>query len=59
MARAAGVGIVMGYGGGWRQPVTLEAEYPRVDHWNELRVAERWEPAHGVSMETRAPRIGA
>lgn len=39
MARAAGLPVVLGYRGGWRQPPLLRAEGPRLEHWNELTVA--------------------
>ncbi|MFN9547769.1 MAG: HAD family hydrolase [Cyanobacteriota bacterium] len=58
MARAAGVAVVIGYRGGWRRPVALEKDYPWLDHWRELLVAEGGKPAHGVSTETRDLRIG-
>lgn len=58
MARAAGVAVVMGYRGGWRRPVALEGQYPCLDHWRDLRVAEGEEPAQVVSTETRSPKIG-
>jgi phosphoglycolate phosphatase len=38
MARAAGVAVVLGYRGGWRQAVDLEHTSPWLDHWQELRV---------------------
>jgi phosphoglycolate phosphatase len=50
MARAAGVAVMLGYRGGWQQPVRLEAGYPLFDHWQELAVV----PDQGVSMETRS-----
>ena len=53
MARAAGVAVVIGYRGGWRRPVALDNDYPWLDHWRDLLVAEGEEPAHGVSTETR------
>jgi len=48
MARAAGVAVMLGYRGGWQQPVQLEAGYPLFDHWQELAIV----PDQGVSMET-------
>jgi phosphoglycolate phosphatase len=39
MAQAAGLPVVLGYRGGWRQPPLLHTEGPRLDHWNELTVA--------------------
>ncbi len=39
MARAAGVAVVIGYRGGWRQALDLEHTYPGLDHWRELLVA--------------------
>lgn len=58
MARAAGVAVAIGYRGGWRRPVELERDYPWVDHWRDLVVAEAGEPAAGVSLKTRAPSVG-
>lgn len=56
MARSAGVALVMGYKGGWRQPVPLEQTYPHLDHWRELSVSETVEPPPGVSTATRVIR---
>jgi phosphoglycolate phosphatase len=56
MARSAGVALVMGYRGGWRQPVALEESYPHVDHWGELSVSETLETPPGVSTATRDPK---
>lgn len=53
MARAAGVAVVLGYGGGWQRPVALDTTYPCFDHWDELSVEEsRLKPDQRVSMET-------
>jgi phosphoglycolate phosphatase len=45
MAQAAGLPVVLGYRGGWRQPPPLLTEGPRLDHWNELTVASGPTPA--------------
>lgn len=37
MARAAGVAAVVGYRSGWRQPPPLDADFPLLDHWDELQ----------------------
>ena len=58
MARAAGVAVVIGYRGGWRQAVDLDSAYPCLDHWGELRVARAEKPADGVSTETRDTQDG-
>lgn len=53
MARDAGVGVVLGYRGGWSQRVQLEEGYPLLDHWGELTVgAGHSKPDGGVSMAT-------
>jgi phosphoglycolate phosphatase len=38
MAQNAGVGVVLGYGGGWERPVALDPAFPLVEHWSELAV---------------------
>lgn len=48
MARDAGVAVMLGYRGGWQQPVQLEDGYALVDHWQELTVV----PDQAVSTET-------
>jgi phosphoglycolate phosphatase len=48
MACAAGVAVMLGYRGGWQQPVQLETGYPLFDHWQELAVV----PDQRVSMKT-------
>jgi phosphoglycolate phosphatase len=48
MARDAGVAVMLGYRGGWQQPVQLEDGFPLVDHWQELAVV----PDQAVSTET-------
>jgi phosphoglycolate phosphatase len=53
MARSAGVALVMGYKGGWREPVPLADAYHQLEHWRELSVAESVEPPPGVSTATR------
>jgi phosphoglycolate phosphatase len=58
MARAAGVAVVIGYRGGWRQALDLEQTYPGLDHWRELLVARGHKPADGVSTETRDTQNG-
>lgn len=58
MARAAGVAVVIGYRGGWRQAVNLDSAYPCLDHWGDLRVAREEKPADGVSTETRDTQDG-
>ena len=53
MAREAGVAVMLGYRGGWQQPVQLEAGYSLFDHWQDLAVV----PDQGVSTATW--RVGA
>ncbi|MEB3258275.1 MAG: HAD-IA family hydrolase [Cyanobacteriota bacterium] len=48
MARKAGVAVMLGYRGGWQQPVQLEAGYVLLDHWQDLAVV----PDQGVSTAT-------
>jgi phosphoglycolate phosphatase len=38
MAQSAGVGIVLGYRGGWQRPVDLDEAFLLFDHWSELSV---------------------
>lgn len=52
MGHAAGVGVVLGYRGGWQRPVQLEERFLLLDHWSELTVEGKWQPDQGVSMET-------
>ncbi|MFM7642390.1 MAG: HAD family hydrolase [Cyanobium sp.] len=52
MARAAGLAVVLGYRGGWKQSVSLEADYPWMEHWSELAVDGGVDPASGVSTAT-------
>jgi phosphoglycolate phosphatase len=54
MARSAGVALVMGYTGGWRQPVSLAKTYPHLHDWRDLSVSKTLEPPPGVSTATRA-----
>jgi phosphoglycolate phosphatase len=58
MALAAGVAVVIGYRGGWRQTVELEKRFLWLDHWHELLVAGDGEPAVGVSTKTSAKQTG-
>lgn len=58
MAREAGVAVALGYRGGWRRPVPLDNNFPWLDRWHDLLVAEGEEPAHGVSTETRGTGFG-
>jgi len=39
MAQAAGVPVVLGYRGGWREPPPLREDSPRLSHWSDLQVA--------------------
>lgn len=39
MALAAGLPVVLGYRGGWREPPRLREESPQIAHWDELQVA--------------------
>ncbi|MFM7265969.1 MAG: HAD family hydrolase [Cyanobium sp.] len=39
MALGAGVPVVLGYRGGWREPPVLREHSPRLSHWSELQVA--------------------
>ena len=50
MASQAGVGLVLGYGAGWRRPPALDPSYPQLGHWNELEV----EAAGGVNAADRS-----
>ncbi|MFN6354956.1 MAG: HAD family hydrolase [Cyanobacteriota bacterium] len=59
MARAAGVAVVLGYRGGWQQSVSLEADYPWMEHWSELAVDGDIDPASGVSTGTCPLPLGA
>lgn len=38
MAQSAGVGVVLGYAGGWERPVALDPAFPLLEHWSELAV---------------------
>lgn len=38
MAQSAGIGVVLGYGGGWERPVDLDPAFPLLEHWSELAV---------------------
>jgi phosphoglycolate phosphatase len=40
MADAAGVAVVLGYGGGWSLPVPLDPSFPQLRHWQELGVGQ-------------------
>ncbi|MFN5119720.1 MAG: HAD family hydrolase [Cyanobacteriota bacterium] len=44
MARAAGVGVVLGYPSGWQHPAPLDPAFPQVLHWSELEAR----PAQGT-----------
>jgi phosphoglycolate phosphatase len=39
MAKAAGVGVILGYCSGWRQPLVLDASFPHLQHWDQLIMA--------------------
>jgi phosphoglycolate phosphatase len=39
MARAAGVGVILGYCSGWRRPLQLDRSFPHLQHWDELSLA--------------------
>jgi phosphoglycolate phosphatase len=49
MAEAAGLPVVIGYQGGWRQPPPLRTKGPRLEHWDELTVAAGPTPATAVA----------
>jgi phosphoglycolate phosphatase len=36
MARAAGVGVILGYSSGWRRPLDLDPSFPHLKHWDQL-----------------------
>ena len=38
MARAAGVGVILGYSSGWRRPLDLDPSFPTIEHWEELSI---------------------
>jgi phosphoglycolate phosphatase len=57
MAQSAGVSVVLGYRGGWMQPVSLDGRFPLLDHWSELSVEGGLKPDEGVSMETRKTNL--
>jgi phosphoglycolate phosphatase len=44
MAAAAGVAVVLGYSGGWSQPVRLDPRFPLLNHWQELGVGQPGRP---------------
>ena len=44
MAEAAGVPVVLGYSGGWSQPVRLDPRFPQLKHWRELGVGQAGHP---------------
>jgi len=39
MARAAGVGVILGYSSGWRQPLDLDPSFPHLKHWDQLSLS--------------------
>lgn len=39
MARAAGVGVILGYCSGWRRPPVLDPSFPHLQHWDQLSLA--------------------
>lgn len=38
MARAAGVGVILGYSSGWRRPLDLDPSFPQIQHWEQLSI---------------------
>jgi phosphoglycolate phosphatase len=52
MARSAGVAVVLGYRSGWRQPPPLDADFPLLDHWDELEVAVATPPANNAGISS-------
>jgi phosphoglycolate phosphatase len=38
MARAAGVGVILGYSSGWRRPLDLDPSFPHLQHWDQLAI---------------------
>ena len=55
MARAAGVGVILGYSSGWRRPLDLDPSFPHLKHWDELSLTpcpEACSPNGSVSIGT-------
>jgi len=56
MAVAAGVPVVLGYRGGWREPPPLREDGPRLGHWSELQVAPGPTPGSSPDKESEPGR---
>ncbi|MEB3362068.1 MAG: HAD-IIIA family hydrolase [Synechococcaceae cyanobacterium] len=53
MADAAGVAVVLGYCGGWSQPVALDPRFPQLRHWQELGVGQAGRDEEGSSPDQK------
>ncbi|MFO0038886.1 MAG: HAD family hydrolase [Synechococcaceae cyanobacterium] len=56
MAAGAGVPVVLGYRGGWRELPPLREDVPHLHHWDELQVAAGPTPGDASGMGTELGR---